>query len=60
MALIKINVFMWLGSNVRPIFAVGGEAILYSYLPSGFFRTTRDRLTTNIKADKIRQVPRSE
>lgn len=58
--LTEINLFTWPGPDLRPISASGKDTILYGYLPAGFFRTIRDRLTANIRAGKTRQVPRSE
>ena len=58
--LTEINLFTWPGPDLRPTSETGKDTILYGYLPAGFFRTIRDRLTANIRAGKTRQVPRSE
>ncbi|MDG4560689.1 MAG: hypothetical protein P9E88_05290 [Candidatus Competibacter sp.] len=59
-ALSEINVFIWPGPDLRPTDRPGDDTILYGYLPAGFFRTVRDRLAANIRAGRIRQVPRTE
>ncbi len=56
----EINVFQWPGPDLRATGIPGTESVLYGFLPSGFFRAIRDRLTANIRAGRLRQVPRIE
>ncbi|MEQ1712739.1 MAG: hypothetical protein ABL908_15245 [Hyphomicrobium sp.] len=55
----EMNVFLWPGPDLRP--TNNDEAtVLFGYLPSGFFRTLRDRVAANIRAGRLRQVPRTD
>lgn len=56
----ELNVFQWPGPDLRPTEAPGPDTVLYGYLPAGFFRTVRDRVAANIRAGKLRQIPRTE
>jgi hypothetical protein len=56
----ELNVFNWPGPDLRPVTIEANSTPLYGTLPAGFFRQIRDRLVANIRAGKIRQVPRSK
>ena len=56
----ELNVFVWPGPDLRPTNVPGTDTILCGYVSAGFFRAIRDRLTGNIRAGRIRQVPRTE
>lgn len=56
----EMNVFVWPGPDLRPINTPGTDTPLFGYLPAGFFRTVRDRVAANIRAGRLRQVPRTE
>ena len=58
--LTELNLFTWPGPDLRPAGAQDAETMLYGYLPAGFFRLVRDRLTANIRASRVTQVPRTE
>ena len=51
----ELNLFSWPGPDLRPTGAAGLDTVLYGYLPSGFFRLVRDRLTANIRANRMKQ-----
>lgn len=55
----EMNVFLWPGPDLRPT-NNDDNTVLFGYLPSGFFRTVRDRVAANIRAGRLRQVPRTE
>jgi len=56
----EMNVFQWPGPDLRASGGSSSDSVLYGYLPSGFFRTVRDRVAANIRAGKLRQVGRTE
>ena len=56
----ELNLFSWPGPDLRPAGAASLDTVLYGYLPSGFFRLVRDRLTANIRANRMTQVPRTQ
>ena len=56
----EMNVFLWPGPDLRPADTHGADSVLFGYLPAGFFRTVRDRVTANIRTGRLRQVPRTE
>jgi hypothetical protein len=56
----EMNVFVWPGPDLRPADIQGTDTALFGYLPAGFFRTVRDRVAANIRAGRLRQVPRTE
>ena len=56
----ELNVFNWPGPDLRPVASMGNDTAVYGMLPSGFFRRIRDQLVSNIRAGKIRQVPRTK
>ncbi len=58
--LTELNIFAWPGPDLRPVGPLSTDTVLYGYLPAGFFRTVRDRLATNIRAGRLRQVKRTE
>lgn len=55
----EMNVFLWPGPDLRPA-SHDDDTILFGYLPSGFYRTIRDRVAANIRAGRLRQIPRTE
>lgn len=55
----EMNVFLWPGPDLRPA-SNDDDTILFGYLPSGFYRTIRDRVAANIRAGRLRQIPRTE
>jgi hypothetical protein len=58
--LTEINLFVWPGPDLRPLQVGTSQAVVYGYLPSGFFRTVRDQLAANIRAGSLRRVSRTE
>ena len=56
----ELNVFQWPGPDLRPSASADSDTILFGYLPPGFSRIVRDRVAANIRAKKLRQVPRTE
>ena len=56
----EMNVFQWPGPDLRPVHTGTADTPLYGVLPAGFVRTLRDRLTSHIRAHRLRQIPRSE
>ena len=58
--LTETNLFTWPGPDLRPTGRRDTDTTLFGYLPTGFFRTVRDRLAANVRAKRIRQVPRTE
>lgn len=56
----ELNVFAWPGPDLRPANGPNDDTVLFGYLPAGFFRTVRDRVAANIRAGRVRRVPRTE
>lgn len=57
--LTEFNLFAWPGPDLRPITQANDDTCLYGYLPAGLFKSIRDRLSANILAGRVRQVPRT-
>ena len=58
--LTELNFFNWPGPDLGPLKGQDAGTVLIGYLPSGFFRSLRDRLSENIREGRLRQVQRTE
>lgn len=58
--LTEINRFVWPGPDLRPMDRVGECRIDYGHLPTGLFRTIRDKFLEYARQRRLRVVWRTE
>ncbi|RAI45163.1 hypothetical protein CH341_05500 [Rhodoplanes roseus] len=58
--LTEANDFVWPGPDLRPALPGDLSSAAYGFLPPGFFRVLRDRITEQYRLKRLRALPRSE